>query len=420
MDTLSDKLKAMGVKLGAQKIPPHTEKARKSGFTIDRVVDGLVRPTPYGETFLSEHLYPGDYSHGSAPLAVSCSLERLFEWGGSRLPAELDLRNVVFLDTETTGLAGGTGTYAFMVGIGFFTGEGFKLEQFFMRDPTEESALLAGIIQTMSPSQVLVTFNGKSFDAPLLNTRYVLQGLTSPLPPLIHLDLLPLARRLWRDRLPSRALSYLEVSILHAYRTQEEVPGWLIPQLYFDYLRSGDARPLAGVFYHNSMDILALAALFSHTARLLDDPMADFVDEALDRLALARLYEELGRVDEAVRIYRKGLEQGLPEEPFWNAMDRLSLIYRRSGDWPNALELWRKAADHGRLESCVELAKYYEHQARDYPEAVRWTERGFEIVSDVHKFPPYQRRQVLNDLGHRLQRLKLKLERHGVTEDDEE
>lgn len=419
METLSDKLKAMGVKLGAQNVQP--PPAKKAGYTIDRVVEGSLRPTPYGETFLAERLYPGDYVHGSAPLAVSCSLERLFEWGGSRLPqGGLDLRNVVFLDTETTGLAGGTGTYAFMVGIGFFAGEGFKLEQFFMRDPTEESALLAGLIHSMDPCQVLVTFNGKSFDAPLLNTRYVLQGLTSPLPPLIHLDLLPLARRLWRDRLPSRALSYLEVSILHAYRTQEEVPGWLIPQLYFDYLRSGDARPLAGVFYHNSMDILALAALFAHTARLLDDPMGDLVDEALDRLALARLYEELGRIDEAVRIYRKGLEQGLPEEPFWNAVERLSMIYRRSGDWPSALDLWRKAAEHGRLEACVELAKYYEHRARDYPEAIRWTERGLEIVSDVHSFPTYLRRQALDDLAHRLHRLKLKLDRHGANEDEEE
>jgi uncharacterized protein YprB with RNaseH-like and TPR domain len=406
----------MGVRLGTRDVQAPPRPAKTRGFPIDRVVPGEVRPTAYGETFLCANHYPLEYQHGAAPIAVSCSLERLFEWGGSRLPEGLDLNNVVFLDTETTGLAGGTGTYAFMVGIGHFDSSGFLLEQFFMRDPAEESAVLAGLLTAMDPTQVLVTFNGKSFDAPLLNTRYTLQGLSSPLPALIHLDLLPLARRLWRDRLPSRALSYLEVSILRAYRTQEEVPGWLIPQLYFDYLHSGDARPLAGVFYHNQMDILALAALFAHTARMLDDPLGGSVEEGQDRLALARLYEDLGRTDDAIRIYRKGLEQGLPEEAFWDGMGRLALLHRRLGDWLSAVDLWRKAAERGHLEACVELAKYYEHRQRDYPEALRWTEAGLAIAGDARRFPPYQRKQALDQLGHRMERCKRKLERYEVDE----
>ncbi len=407
MEQLSDKLKAMGVRLGTAAQPAARAPA---GFPIHRVVDGADLPTHFGETYRVEKRYPPGYQHGLTPIAVTCSLERLFEWGGSRLPAGLDLRQVVFLDTETTGLAGGTGTYAFLVGIGRFDGDAFRLEQYFMRDPSEEAALLAGLLQAMDSSQVLVTFNGKSFDAPLLNTRYILQGISSPLGELIHLDLLPLARRLWRDRLPSRALSYLEVSILRAFRTQEEVPGWLIPQLYFDYLRSGDARPLAGVFYHNSMDILALAALFAHTARLLDDPLGDLVDEGLDRLALAKLYEELGRVEDAIRIYRLGLEQGLPEEAFWSGIDRLSQVYRRNGDWLSAVDLWRKAAGHGRLDACVELAKFYEHRQRDYPEAIRWMETALQTAGDARNFPPYLRRQALAELTHRLERLRHKLE----------
>ena len=133
-----------------------------------------------------------------------------------------------------------------------------------MRDPAEEAGMLEALAEFLAPTQALVTFNGKAFDAPLLITRYTLHNIPFPFKDYAHLDLLPLARRLWRDRLPSRALKYLEENVLSAPRTLEEVPGYEIPYLYFDYLRSRDARPLKGVFYHNAMDVVAMAALLSH------------------------------------------------------------------------------------------------------------------------------------------------------------
>jgi len=135
--------------------------------------------------------------------------------------AQADPEGFVFLDTETTGLAGGTGTFAFLIGLDASMAMISKLSQYFMRDPAEESALLAAVAEFIHPCQALVTFNGKSFDVPLLNTRYTLQAISSPFANLSHVDLLPLARRLWRDRLPSRALGYLETSILGAKRTKK-------------------------------------------------------------------------------------------------------------------------------------------------------------------------------------------------------
>lgn len=415
MDSLSDKLKAMGVRIGARDLP---RPQRQPLYSIDKVVQGKFTSTRFGETFLTEARYPADYQHGNNPLTTSVSLRRMFEWSRTLTLEDGNLQQFTFLDTETTGLAGGTGTYAFMVGVGRFIDDGFELVQFFMRDPTEEPALLAALDEYIHPCRAIVTFNGKAFDAPLLNTRYTLSGFTSPLHLLEHIDLLPLARRLWRDRLPSRALSYLEVSILGAFRTQEEVPGWMIPQIYFDYLRSGDARPLAGVFYHNAMDILSLATLFGYTARMLIEPLEETMEENMDRVAVARLYEDLGHPDEAIQIFRRALEGGLPEPVFWETVERLSLVYKHMGNWVEAAGLWRKAAEHGQLYAFVELAKMYEHGLRDPVEALRWTQAAIDRVNSVG-FPAYERRAAIGDLEHRIDRLKRKCSTTENTENTE-
>ncbi|HVN54770.1 MAG TPA: ribonuclease H-like domain-containing protein [Anaerolineaceae bacterium] len=406
MDSLSEKLKSLGVKVGVESIP---RPEPKPAFDLARVIPGRVQETLYGETYRIDSLYPPDYRHGNVSLSVTASLRMMTEWGRANHLADGDCTNFFFLDTETTGLSGGTGTYAFLVGIGRYHENGFELVQFIMRDPTEEPALLAALNEFLSSCRALVTYNGKAFDAPLLNTRFLMQGLTSPLGALPHLDLLPLARRLWRDRLPSRSLGYIEAAILGAYRTQEEVPGFLIPQIYFDYLRSGDARPLQGVIYHNAKDVLALAALFSHTVQLLANPLELEIEESLDIVSIARLFEDLGYQDSAIQLYHLGLEKGLPEEFFWETIQRLALLHRRRLEWPKALELWKKAASYGKIEAHVELAKYCEHTSRDYPEALAWTQAAIETVMEP-RFPLYLRKQLLPDLEHRRLRLLKRLD----------
>jgi hypothetical protein len=277
-----------------------------------------------------------------------------------------------------------------------------------MRDPLEEPSLLAALTEFLQPCQALVTFNGKAFDVPLLNTRYITNGKAPPLVSVPHLDLLPLARRLWRDRLPSRALGYLEQHILGAYRTHEDVPGWLIPSLYFDYLRNGDARPLLGIFYHNAMDVLSLAALFGHVAQLLAEPLEGRIAHAVDQVAVGKLYEDLGYVQIAAQLYEEGLAQDLPEEVRWETVHRLSLICKRCGDLPSAVTLWQEAARSNQVYAHVELAKFYEHMARDYHAAAAWTEAAIALVS-APGFPRHEGRRWLVDLEHRLARLRRRL-----------
>src|SRR5512145_1778039 len=226
--TLTEKLKLLGVKAGLTDLEPPKPK---SGYEIDSVVTGVYHSTRRGDVFVVEQSYMPDYRHGISPIVCSMPLSLISRWANDPRLAEMPLSKFAFLDTETSGLAGGTGTYAFLVGIARFVDDQLVLRQFFMRDPAEEPAMLEAVAQFLAPAQALVTFNGKAFDAPLLATRYRLNHIPIPFKEYAHLDLLPLARRLWRDRLESRALKYLELHILGAARSSEEVPGYEIPWL---------------------------------------------------------------------------------------------------------------------------------------------------------------------------------------------
>jgi uncharacterized protein YprB with RNaseH-like and TPR domain len=405
MNSISDKLKSLGVKVGARDLPPPRPRNR---YPIEQVVSGCFQETPHGEVFLVETWYPLEHWQGRALLRIPASLQIIAEWAREPCLAEVGSNAFAFLDTETTGLSGGTGTYAFLVGVGRYDGQAFHLAQFFMRDPVEEPALLAALTEFLQPCQALVTFNGKAFDVPLLNARYISNSEQPPLASFAHLDLLPLARRLWRDRLPSRALGYLEEHILDITRTHEDVPGWLIPGLYFDYLRSGDARPLKSVFYHNVMDVLSLAALLSHIAELLDDPLNGPVVHGLDLVAMGKLFEDLKHLETAAQLYERGLVHDLPEELYWKTVQRLSFAQKRRGNLSAAVALWREAACSGQIYAHIELAKFYEHKQRDYSEAAQWTHAALSLVN-APDFPRQARGRWLDDLEHRLARLHRKL-----------
>ena len=215
--SLADKLKSLGVKKGAAHLPA----PKPDSHSIDSVVAGALTPTSRGEVFIAEKLYPQGYIYGSSPLLSPLPLSYISQWAKDPKVKELPISKYAFLDTETSGLSGGTGTYAFLVGAARFIDGNYVLQQFFMRDPAEEPALLEGLANFLAPCEALVTFNGKAFDAPLLSTRYRLHQIPIPYKDYSHVDLLPLARRLWRDRLESRTLKFLEEHILGLTRSSD-------------------------------------------------------------------------------------------------------------------------------------------------------------------------------------------------------
>ena len=402
--TITDRLKSLGVGKG---IPPLTQPKRKTGYEIDSVMDGSYLSTPLGDVFISEQVFTSSYLHGSSPILSSLPFSLISQWANDPRLLDLPLSAFAFLDTETSGLAGGTGTFAFLVGVGRFIDGQFVLRQFFMRDPVEEPALLEGLAHFLAPAKALVTFNGKAFDAPILTTRYTLHRMPVPYKTYAHLDLLPLARRLWRDRLESRALKYLEEHVLGMKRTSEEVQGYEVPFLYMDYLRDGDARRLEGVFYHNAMDVVAMSALLTHMNEVMSNPYEGRVEHGLDFIALGKLFEDLGHWEEAARLFEHGLEFDLTESDFEVAVKRLSTLQKRRGDFEQAIRLWEKAAAEGHIYAHIEMAKYYEHKLRDIKSAIQWTRSALDHLQQAD-LPIYVRKHWQVEITHRLTRLERK------------
>ena len=412
MPSLSDKLKALGVKVGTNEIKtPEPQTVRQAKPSMESELGGHWLSTQRGEAFVVEQVFQPDYRHGTVSILMDASLQAISNWAHDERISQLNLAQFAFLDTETSGLSGGTGTYAFMIGVGRFVENEFRLSLFFMRDPAEEPAMLEALAQFLAPCAALVTFNGKAFDTPLLRTRYELNQMDCPFDGFSHIDLLPLARRLWRDRLPSRALKYLEEHIMSAPRTSEEVPGYEIPWLYFDYLRTGDVKPLKGVFYHNAMDVVAMAALLSLTACMLSDPHGTELEHGQDVIALAKLFEDLNQWDDAALLYERGLKTSLPEADFWQAVKRLSILQRRRGDMDTALRLWERAAADGHIYAHVELAKYFEHTRRDPAAARVWTLSAIQHARQAD-LPQYIYKHWVSELENRLKRLDKKIEKN--------
>ena len=410
-----ERLRGLGIRRGAEVFsgaPAQTPSAPRSvrrHQDISDVVAGADIETPHGACFAAETRYA---EHGGLPvgmpLPLAALLPRLLR---DEALGRVDLRRAVFLDVETTGLSGGTGTFAFLVGIGTFEGDAFCVRQFFMRDPGAEPALLHALAEATAGYEAVVTFNGRSFDMPLLTTRFRLQRRRIPLADAPHLDLLLPARRLWRARLGSCALGSLERGILGVERV-DDVPGMIIPYLYFDYVRTDRVERLERVFYHNALDIVTMAALLARMSAILDDPDGGGVIHGADWLSLGIVYEAVGDETLAGQAYQRAMATALPPELHEQAKERYGALCKRQGAWDEAVAGWAAAVQAGttrRLYPYVELAKFYEHRRRDYPAAMDVVRQALVLVetSDVRD-GSLSRAATLDALRHRLARLERK------------
>jgi uncharacterized protein YprB with RNaseH-like and TPR domain len=378
------------------------------------VVDRVYLPGHHhGRMALADALPSSDGVWPSVPLLVG---------GNARCSSDSPADRLLFVDLETTGLAGGAGTYAFLVGCGWFDGGSFRIRQFFLASFSAERALLDAVAEVAGEAGTVVTYNGKTFDLPLMETRFVLHRKTTPFAGMPHLDMLHPARRLWRDDEEGCGLTTLERTLCGHVR-EGDVPGFEIPARYFHYVRSGDAGPLKAVFEHNRLDLLSLAFLTARAAQLLDDGPAG-AGAAREAIGLGRLYERGGRLEEARACFARAisLDDGALDSLDSGALDHANegrlaealrayaVVSRRLRCHEDAAVAWRRVAGLAACppavvrEATEALAVHHEHRMRD-PR----TARAFALRSLSCKGAPGR----AEALQHRLARLNRKLGEEG-------
>lgn len=345
-------------------------------------LDGAEVRTAHGAHFESRRIWHNHQRHGSVYISDLQELpgDMLTAISEGQL-ADVDPRKVAYLDTETTGLAGGSGTYAFLIGVGALTEAGFELRHFFMRDYAEESSQLAALAEHLERFDVLVTYNGRSYDQPLLETRYRMSRMRPPFARMTHFDLLYGARRLYRLAFESCRLVELESQILGVERI-DDVPGSMIPYLYFEFLRTRSAHRMWGIFEHNAFDILTLACLTGIVPRAFHAPLEVPLHRGPEMVGLARWLRTAGRAAEAVVLLRRALDKGLPDGLMWRTIWDCGLLEKKLGNEPAALALFTElttARNPHQAEALAELAKYYEHTEKNYALALDMTEEALRL-----------------------------------------
>lgn len=387
------------------------EKRTEPQFGIKGVLDGELLETDFGVTFVRTKEYDVKEKHGAVTLEKIDEVTPYFIHlaGKDENLLQIDLRRSLFFDTETTGLAGGSGTYIFLAGFGYFENQKFIIKQFFLRDFPDELATLHAIHELMKQFDGIVSFNGKSFDLPLLQTRFTYHRIKNEFIDLPHLDLLHAARRVWKHRLKDCSLGNLEHEIINVHR-DNDIPSYLIPHLYFEYLRAKIPQPMKQVFYHNEIDILSLVSLTIMLNQIHEQPI-EKLDNHIDLKTLAKHYENTKQWQRNIPIYQSLIESENNHDTKSELYFRLGYCYKSLGQLENAVAEWEQALTVGkfRIETYEELAKYYEHRVRDFTRAEQLVQQALtnlEFLDQVQQNNYHADHR--KDLLHRLQRIQRK------------
>ncbi len=338
---------------------------------IDAFIPGKVISNDEGSVYVIENTYPVSYLYGGFRLEDALNVESgiLSILGGDDCQG-INAKELLYIDTETTGLSGGTGTVAFLVGVGFFSQDYFVVRQYFMRDYDEEPAMLVELTRLIRQYKSFVSFNGKAFDINLLNSRFIANRIRSSIYQVPNIDLLYPSRKVWGLKLSSCRLSSLEENILGEFRC-DDIPGALIPSVYFQYLDDRDAKEMVKVIKHNCLDILSMVSLLTKLSSMLSSPVSH-TDGEYEMLGVGKIFETNGNVECMIDCFEActGSKRHLIKS---QAVKRLTAVYKREGDYDKALTHWQSLDEEGagfEIFHQVEMAKYYEHKAKDIKTAL--------------------------------------------------
>ncbi|MDR1966382.1 MAG: ribonuclease H-like domain-containing protein [Synergistaceae bacterium] len=380
--------------------------------------EDAVRDLPDGEwvadgVYRTETRYWAQEAYGRAAIGNPDRMEVMRHLGAKG--------SVVFLDLETTGLSGGTGTYAFLCGLGTTSGEYFKVAQYFLKSPAYEAQWLDAINSGIPEGATLATYNGRSFDIPILLTRHILARRRPHWESFPHIDLLHISRRLYRGYLESCSLGSVEKHVLGVKRSGEDIPGSMIPGLYLQYLHSGDASSLRGVFYHNRLDIASLASLYCHASRALCGESSD----GRELLRAGDIWLRMGRNERASSLWGMAMDSGDPASRV-HATLRAAHFAKKNQDYETARKYFARAlAEIGHRQSArtaggaaagalEELAKLEEHRFMSPARALDHVNEALRVLKSERLYGGSSANiAMIRSMEHRKARLEKKIRPPG-------
>jgi hypothetical protein len=422
---IRDKLKGLlankGVMSGTQwkdKLDDLAERRASGECEVGTVAPGEVVGDDEFSFYLVREDFPLDTQQGNVTLGsvLDTKSQHIALSAADEELQEFDPTKAAFVDTETTGLMGGTGTVAFLVGVGYFHEGAFRLDQCFMRDFDDEEPMLEYLEGIFKRCESVVSYNGKSFDLPLLRSRFIQNRIPFRPDAALHFDLLHTARRFWKSRLRDCSLGNIEREILGVNRTND-VNSAEIPRLWLDYLRSRDARPLERVFYHHKIDILSLVALTAWVSQCLDVPDGGGFEHTQDRVSLLHVLMRQRKFKEAIVHANELLKQERSALVRRETLSAMALAHKKLQQWMPMADAWERVLEEipSDMSARIELAKFHEHRSKNLGTAERVCTETIQLIETRGALGTQSTldAQYLGEFQHRLTRIRRKITRTG-------
>lgn len=373
---------------------------------LEELVGGRWINTPFGDVFRAEFIWDLNELYGNCNLSTIFSIEIQTFSETFLAPPPRSYETLLFLDTETTGLSGGSGTVAFMIGLGFIKNSSFHVHQYFISRLSHEEGMLELVQDVVNQYDTIISYNGKTFDIPLLNTRFLMNQRLPFESSLSHIDLLHHSRNLWKYSQENCKLTTLERDKL-GFEREEDIPGELIPGVYFEYMRLNRVDMLSQVFIHNRWDILTMMAVL---LRIMESHIRQQAEtNPLDDYAKGRLFRNRLDYERSISHYRNVLSSNITKQRRIQTLLELGSVFKKCGDFENAQGIWAEACDPDLpfcYEAYRELAKYFEHRKKDLNKARTIV---YEALTRIQVY----RSDEIHDLHNRLIRLERKIKKMG-------
>lgn len=397
------KLESLGLHFGINpQIDAIINNARKRA---SKSLEGISSENSLGEFFFQEKTYSEEYLHGIVQfqnLATDSAVIKLPDNENI-----INLTDCIFLDTETTGLSLSGGTFAFMIGIGYFHQNQFYLRQYFLKDPSQEDAMLLDLLNLSEHFSTIVSYNGISFDVPIIKSRFRYHRIPSDFHNKGHIDLLRYARMLFRFQFDDRTLKNMELNVLNFQRSEDEIPGFLAPMIYQEYLLNKEIEKIKGVFYHNAMDIISLAAFISVVNEISTQNKDYFAKFETLNFSIAKQFEKNKIFEKAIESYEITAEQtNLSDHVKMNCYLSLAKLYKRQNQLELAIRNWQNATKYNNVEAYIELAKVYEHNLKNFKQAIEYCQNALSILEN--SIESISNKRMIEACNHRLKRLLVK------------